>query len=91
MQIGILEMPAEGTWRVQLDGELIPGYLKLNIRNGRWTIKFNRDGKLEPLRTEPHSREAAASLLLFHHFEQERKRLKAAVMAKRVEAEHASS
>ena len=77
MVIGIIQMPAEKTWRVQLDGDgLIPGYLKKNVHNERYIVKFNRAGHLEQLRTEPHSREGAACLLLFHHFEQERKRIR---------------
>lgn len=85
MQIGLLEQPAEGSWRVQLDGETIPGYFKRNVHNERYHIKINKDGALEQLRTEPHSREGAACLLLYHHWEQERKRLKAK------EAEHATT
>ena len=79
MDIGIIEMPVEKTWRVQLDGStIIPGYLKRNVHSEgeRYIVKFNRDGELEQLRTEPHSREGAACLLLFHHFEQERKRIR---------------
>jgi hypothetical protein len=77
MQIGIIEMPAEDAWRVQLDGELINGYFKLNPHNQRYTISVRRDGHLSKLRTEPHSREGASCLLLFQHFENERRMLKA--------------
>ena len=92
MQIGIIEMPAENTWRVQLDGEVVPGYMKKNNHNERWVVNINKEGKLDRLRTEPHSREGAAFLLLFHHFEQERKRLKeAAELAERARAEAAAS
>jgi hypothetical protein len=81
MQIGIIEMPAENTWRVQLDGEVVPGYMKKNNHNERWVVHINKDGRPDRLRTEPHSREGATCLLLFHHFEQERRHLKEAAAA----------
>ena len=75
MQVGMLQMPAEGTWRVQLDGETIGGYFKREKHRERYEIHIRKDGKMTKLRTAPHSREGASCLILFHHFEEERKRL----------------
>jgi len=78
MQVGIIEMPAEGTWRVKLGEELIPGYFVRNKHGDeRYAIHLRREGKMQKLRTEPHSREGASCLILFHYFEEERKMLNA--------------
>ena len=74
MQIAILEMPAEQVYHVKLDEDTVPGYLKRNKHNERFRVHYkDREGAMSTLRTEPHSREGAAMLLLFHHFEQERR------------------
>ena len=77
MQIAILEMPAENVWGVKVDDLRIPGHLKKNPRNeDRWQVFYPKDGVATQLRTEPWSVQGAACLLLFHHFEGERKRLR---------------
>ena len=77
MQVAILEMPAEQSYKVKLDETDVPGYLKKNQRNERFVVHYkDREGAMSTLRTEPWSREGAACLLLFHHFEQERRRIR---------------
>jgi hypothetical protein len=83
MQIGMLEMPAEGSWRVQLDGEVVHGYFKREKHEERYAVHLRKDGAMTTLRTKPHSREGASCLILFHHFEEERKRLIAEAEAQR--------
>ena len=70
MEIHIIEMPADGTYRVSLDGEKMRGYL-VKGPDGKFIV-FPA-GKSSQLRTRPQSREAAAMLLLFHHFTEERR------------------
>lgn len=74
MQITIVEMPAEGTWKVTLDGDKIGGYISL-APDGRYNVYPS--GKASVLRTRPLSREAASMLLLYQHFTNERKTITA--------------
>lgn len=81
MQVGLLEMPEEKVWRVQLDGQRIKGYIEADVtRPGRWQV-FD-EGASQPMKQRPHSREGAAALLLYLHYERERK----AIEAKRKES-----
>ena len=70
MIVDILTMPLERVSRVALDNQHIRGHLEFNERADRWLV-YTEPGNA--LRTQPHSREAAAMLLLFHHFTNERR------------------
>ena len=77
MQVAVLEMPQEDAHKVVLDGNAVRGHIKKNNRNGRWTIHVYdpADDVTRALKIEPHSREAAGMLLLYHHLELERKHI----------------
>lgn len=77
MEVAILEMPTENVWRINLDGQRIAGHFKPDPHKEEWRYLVYPGDRDKPLRTEPHSREGAAMLLLFHHFEEERKRIEA--------------
>lgn len=77
MVISILEMPAEGTYVITLDGERIKGYIRHHQVKDVWVVKTGDSD----LRTQPVSREAAAMLLLFHHFTNERRKIKEATVS----------
>ncbi len=81
MEIGLIEQPAEpGKYRVQVDGNIIRGFIQSVTRQTTtlWTVHYQSG---TAMRVRPSSREAAAALLAFHHFEAERKQ----IIAKRKE------
>ena len=71
LEIRILEMGAEGVWKVKLGDLTLPGYLKREVEGERWTI--TRNGRV--MKTMPLTREAAACLLTYQHLQDERQEM----------------
>ncbi len=76
MHIAIIEMPAEGVFKVKVDENEVNGHIHRLAETGeagflqRWEVWLTED---KPLKTQPLSREAAAALIVYHHFETERR------------------
>ena len=75
MEIAILEMPSEKVFRINVDNARIAGYFKRDPHKDPTRYLVYPGDHKQPLHTQPHSREGAAMLIVYHHFEQERKKI----------------
>lgn len=72
MEVAILEMPIDQNYKVRLDGEHLAGFIRREVVDDgpdAWSVTMEYDGVERQLKRECTTREAAAFLMLHHHFE----------------------
>lgn len=73
--VAIIELPAEGRFKVKVDEQETGSFIgRLPDKDGLWGVwSTHSDGHERQSKITPHSREGAAMLAAYLHFEHERR------------------